>query len=76
MMYMPDIIEKSEDGSMRLRVTAKVRYRAQDTPGELIVYPDGRARMTFDEAVRAVTPGQSLVVYDGEYCLGGGIITR
>ena len=76
MMYVPDIIEKSEDGSMRLRVTAKVRYRAQDTPGELIVYPDGRARMTFDEAVRAVTPGQSLVVYDGEYCLGGGIITR
>ena len=56
------------------RVTGKVRYRAPDTPGTLKIYPDNTAVMVFDEPVRAVTPGQSLVIYDGEYCLGGGTI--
>lgn len=57
-----------------MRVTAKVRYRAKDTAGTLILHVDGKATMLFDEPVRAVTPGQSLVAYDGEYCIGGGII--
>ncbi len=35
--------------------------------------PD-RLRVTFDEPVRAVTPGQAVVFYDGEYVLGGGTI--
>ena len=61
---------------IRRRVTAKVRYRAVDTPGEIIIHPDRTAEMIFDEPVRAVTPGQSLVIYDGEFCLGGGIIVR
>ena len=58
-----------------MRVTAKVRYRAKDTSGVLTLRSDGTATMLFDEPVRAVTPGQSLVVYDGDYCLGGGTIT-
>ena len=59
-----------------MHVTAKVRYRAKDTSGVLTLHPDGKASFVFDEPVRAVTPGQSLVVYDGEYCLGGGTITK
>ena len=34
----------------------------------------GRLRLDFDEPQWAVTPGQSAVVYDGEVCLGGGVI--
>ena len=73
------IIKKAEGSAVSditLRVTAKVRYRAIDTPGTLTLHADGTATMLFDEPVRAVTPGQSLVIYDGEYCLGGGIIVR
>ena len=66
--------DEKSDSDIVMRVTAKVRYRAKDTSGELTLRPDGTATMMFDEPVRAVTPGQSLVVYDGEYCLGGGII--
>ena len=61
---------------IKMKVTAKVRYRAKDTSGILTLYRDGTAFMLFDEPVRAVTPGQSLVVYDGDYCLGGGIISE
>ena len=64
--------ENSAEG-LKMRVTAKVRYRAKDTSGVLTVNGD-KATMIFDEPVRAVTPGQSLVIYDGDYCLGGGII--
>lgn len=52
------------------RCTAKVRYRQEDTPCTL--YENGR--VVFDEAQRAVTAGQSVVFYDGEVCLGGGVI--
>ncbi|MBO7355707.1 MAG: tRNA 2-thiouridine(34) synthase MnmA [Lachnospiraceae bacterium] len=80
LISMPDenaIIEENDasDG-VTMRVTGKVRYRAKDTPGELTLRPDGTATMIFDDPVRAVTPGQSLVIYDGEYCLGGGTIVR
>jgi tRNA-specific 2-thiouridylase len=36
--------------------------------------PDGLARLVFDDAQWAVTPGQSAVLYDGDVCLGGGVI--
>ena len=35
---------------------------------------DGGVEVLFDDPQRAVTPGQSLVLYDGEICLGGGVI--
>ncbi len=52
------------------RCCAKVRYRQQDTPCTL--YESGR--VVFDEPQRAITPGQSVVFYNNEVCLGGGII--
>jgi tRNA-specific 2-thiouridylase len=57
-----------------LRCAVKVRYRQADQLAELEPLPDGTARIRFDEAQRAVTPGQYAVVYDGDRCLGGGVI--
>lgn len=52
---------------------AKVRYRQADQDCE--IHRDGAAyRVEFSAAQRAVTPGQSVVFYDGEQCLGGGVI--
>lgn len=53
---------------------AKVRYRQQDQPCRVTQLEDGGVRVVFDQPQRAVTPGQSLVLYDGDLCLGGGVI--
>ena len=53
---------------------AKTRYRQQDAACALTNIDDGFA-LAFTEAQWAVTPGQSAVLYDGEVCLGGGVIT-
>ncbi|HET7522291.1 MAG TPA: tRNA 2-thiouridine(34) synthase MnmA [Bacillales bacterium] len=54
--------------------TAKFRYRQTDKP--VTVYPktDGTVEVRFNEPQRAITPGQSVVFYKGEECLGGGTI--
>jgi tRNA-specific 2-thiouridylase len=41
-----------------------------------VVAEDKTLLVTFDEPQRAITPGQAVVVYDGEYVLGGGTIAR
>ncbi|MDT8861518.1 tRNA 2-thiouridine(34) synthase MnmA [Alkalihalobacillus sp. MEB130] len=53
---------------------AKLRYRQDDQ--KVTVYPkeDGTARVYFHEPQRAVTPGQAVVLYEGDVCLGGGTI--
>ncbi len=58
----------------KIRAQAKIRYRHVAQPGEAEVLGNGLLRFTFDEPQRAVTKGQSLVLYDGELVLGGGII--
>ena len=58
----------------RFDCTAKVRYRQHDFPCTVSVRDDGTVDVTFPEPQRSVTPGQSLVLYAGEVCLGGGII--
>jgi tRNA-uridine 2-sulfurtransferase len=57
-----------------LRCAVKVRYRQADQRAELEPLQDGTTRIRFDEPQRAVTPGQYAVVYDGDRCLGGGVI--
>jgi tRNA-specific 2-thiouridylase len=57
-----------------IRCAAKTRYRQADQLCTLQPLPDGRCKAVFDESQRAITPGQSVVFYDGEVCLGGGII--
>ena len=56
------------------RLTAKVRYRQADQECEVLSVSATRLDLAFPEPQRAVTPGQSVVLYDGEECLGGGII--
>ncbi len=53
---------------------AKTRYRQADAACHLAPTPDGGVLLDFAEAQWAVTPGQSAVLYDGEVCLGGGVI--
>jgi tRNA-uridine 2-sulfurtransferase len=55
------------------RYAAKTRYRQADAACALTLQ-DGAFALAFDEAQWAVTPGQSAVLYDGEVCLGGGVI--
>src|SRR5699024_5561600 len=54
--------------------TAKFRYRQADTKVTVIRTGDTTADVLFDEPVRAITPGQAVVLYDGDECLGGGTI--
>ncbi|GAB4115755.1 MAG: tRNA 2-thiouridine(34) synthase MnmA [Sideroxydans sp.] len=53
---------------------AKTRYRQQDAACRITPKDEQHAHFAFDEAQWAVTPGQSVVAYDGKVCLGGGII--
>ena len=57
-----------------IRVTAKVRYKDNDTPASAQGLEDGKIRVTFDNPKRAITPGQSVVLYDGDDLVGGGIV--
>ncbi|MCI0511424.1 tRNA (5-methylaminomethyl-2-thiouridylate)-methyltransferase [Chromohalobacter marismortui] len=58
------------------RLQAKTRYRQQDVACQIRVLEDGGVDAFFDDPQRAVTPGQSLVLYDGDTCLGGGVIRQ
>jgi tRNA-specific 2-thiouridylase len=57
-----------------LQVTAKVRYRSPETSATLAMQSDGSGRVRFEQAQRAITPGQAIVFYAGDEVLGGGII--
>ena len=58
------------------RGSCKVRYRHKEQPCSVEILQNGDARITFDQPQRAITPGQTAVVYDGEEVLGGGLIRK
>lgn len=64
----------AESPRFPFRCTAKIRYRQTDQPCRLELLEQGSIKITFDQPQRAVTPGQSVVFYQGDLCLGGGII--
>ena len=63
-----------EDICEPVRVKAKIRYNHGGEYCRIEKTEDGRVKCTFEAKVRAVTPGQAAVFYDGEYVLGGGTI--
>lgn len=65
-----------EAPSDKFRCTAKTRYRQEDVPCQVKRLNDTEWLVEFDEKQRAVTPGQSVVFYQDEICLGGGIIKQ
>ena len=58
-----------------LRVQAKARYNQPPQPATVYPEPEGNARVVFDAPQRALTPGQAVVLYDGDLVIGGGTIT-
>jgi tRNA-specific 2-thiouridylase len=58
-----------------IRVAAMIRYNAQAVSALVTPLDGGRVRVDFDQPQRAVTPGQSVVLYAGEEVLGGAIIS-
>ncbi len=64
-----------EPPSDPIKAMAKARYRSREVPCSVWA-AGGALHVTFDEPQRAITPGQALVLYQGEYVLGGGTITR
>lgn len=60
--------------SIKFRCTARTRYRQTDQGCIVHVKKDG-LEVLFDQSQRAVTPGQSVVFYDDDVCLGGAVIT-
>ncbi|EGV00278.1 tRNA 2-thiouridine(34) synthase MnmA [Mycoplasmopsis columbina] len=57
-------------------LTAKFRYRQQDIKVKVELLENNFIRVNYPETAQAVTPGQQVVLYDGDKCLGGGIIEK
>ncbi len=62
------------DGGLRVR--AKIRYKDEGSPATVYHIEEGTAKVVFDEPRRAITPGQSVVFYDGDDVVGGGVIDK
>lgn len=65
---------ESLEGEMK--VTAKSRYSAKVSEATIIPAPHGKVKVVFKENQRAITKGQSVVFYDGDLVVGGGIIEK
>ena len=63
-----------EDIQTPVRALAKIRYNHKGEYCTVEKMQDGRLKCIFEKPVRAATPGQALVLYEGEYVMGGGII--
>ena len=56
------------------RAQVKIRYGANEAWAEIAPTSATQAQITFESPQRGISPGQAAVFYDGEICLGGGII--
>lgn len=59
-----------------LQVQARIRYKAHEVPALVTPLAPDRVHVQFDHPLRDITPGQGVVFYDGDACLGGGVIDR
>lgn len=55
--------------------SVKIRYKAQAVPGVVNIVDGNTIQVEFENPVRDITPGQAAVLYNGDICLGGGIIS-
>ncbi|MBQ0072303.1 MAG: hypothetical protein KBS81_10710, partial [Spirochaetales bacterium] len=60
--------------TVTFRAKAKIRYLHKEQDATIEPLEGGRVKVEFDEPQRAITPGQAVVLYDGNYVLGGGTI--
>jgi tRNA-uridine 2-sulfurtransferase len=65
-----------DDRPRSFSCTAKFRYRQEDQKVMVHIRPDKTALVEFEQPIKAVTPGQVVVFYDKEVCLGSGIIEK
>lgn len=74
-LYASDLNFISIEGlNKKMSVTAKIRYSAKEAPATIEPAGEDRVRVEFEIPQRAITPGQSVVFYDGENVVGGGVI--
>jgi tRNA-specific 2-thiouridylase len=59
-----------------VQASIKIRYKSREVRGTITPMEDGGCHVKFAEMLRDITPGQAAVFYDGEVCLGGGIIKK
>jgi tRNA-specific 2-thiouridylase len=62
--------------SKPIKIKAKIRYGAKESDAVVTPMGDDRVHVKFDQPQRAITPGQSVVFYDGDVVVGGGIILK
>lgn len=65
---------RHDSSAAPLIVNAKIRYRAKEVLAMVLPLAGDEVRVEFETPLRDITPGQAVVFYDGERCLGGGII--
>ena len=66
----------SDRPSVGASVQVQVRHRARAVPATVVRLDDDAIELALEEGVHAITPGQSLVLFDGEHVLGGGVIEQ
>ena len=59
-----------------MAVKARARYNQKEQSATVYPEENGSARVIYDQPQRAITPGQAVVLYDGEMVIGGGTITE
>ena len=65
---------KGFEPSNNMKVKAKIRYNAIEQEAKLKIISENKISVIFDKPVRAITPGQPVVLYENDKVLGGGII--